>query len=161
MSLMVNRQLHRRVFTAVVVVTIFATARSAEVYKWKDENGNIQFGDRPPAEAQTEIIEIQTRSLSGPASIGRFYGMPSGVPQSDQVILYGTTWCPVCRRARGYMKERGIAFKEYDVEKDPIGRRHYKLLNGKGVPIIVVGERRMNGFSRKRFDWLIAQRDGS
>ena len=158
---MATRQRRHRAFTAIVVVTIFATAHSAEVYKWKDESGNIHFGDRPPAETQTEKIDVRTKSLAGPASIGRFYGLPSGVPQSDQVILYGTSWCPVCKRARRYMHERGVAFKEYDVEKDPIGRRHYKLLNGKGVPIIVVGERRMNGFSRKRFDWLISQRVGS
>ncbi len=33
--------------------------------------------------------------------------------------MYSTTWCPDCRRAKLFLKERGIEFREVDIEKDP------------------------------------------
>ena len=49
-----------------------------------------------------------------------------------------------------YMDSEGIPYKEYDIDESSKGRRDYKKLNGKGVPIILVGDQRMNGFSPKR-----------
>jgi hypothetical protein len=43
---------------------------------------------------------------------------------------------------------------EYDVETSEKGRSGYKKLNGKGVPIILVGNKRMNGFSVEGFKSL-------
>ncbi|MFQ5471132.1 MAG: hypothetical protein ACE5EH_12685 [Gammaproteobacteria bacterium] len=37
---------------------------------------------------------------------------------------------------------------------DLSGKRDYKLLHGKAVPIIIVGDKRMNGFTAARFDKL-------
>ncbi|MCW8830565.1 MAG: hypothetical protein OQK32_03490 [Gammaproteobacteria bacterium] len=42
----------------------------------------------------------------------------------------------------------------YDVEKSSIGRRDYKALRGTSVPIIIIGKKRMNGFTAARFDNL-------
>jgi hypothetical protein len=42
----------------------------------------------------------------------------------------------------------------YDVEKSRTGKRDYKALHGKAVPIIIVGDKRMNGFTASRFDKL-------
>jgi glutaredoxin 3 len=38
-------------------------------------------------------------------------------PEAD-VILYCTPWCPGCRAARAFLKERGIAYTEVDISKD-------------------------------------------
>ena len=74
-------------------------------------------------------------------------------PVNDrQVVMYSTTWCGVCKRAKGYFRERDIPYREYDVEKSAKGRRDYQRLKGRGVPIILVGDQRMNGFSRDRFE---------
>ncbi len=32
--------------------------------------------------------------------------------------MYCTAWCPGCRRARVWLKEKGIAFTEIDITKD-------------------------------------------
>ncbi len=38
-------------------------------------------------------------------------------PQAD-VILYCTAWCPGCRRARTWLKDRGIQYVEVDITRD-------------------------------------------
>jgi len=65
--------------------------------------------------------------------------------------MYSAVWCVICKQARRYFKKNGIAFKEYDIEKSIKGRRDYKRLNGRGVPIIMVGGKRLNGFDPKSF----------
>jgi hypothetical protein len=36
-----------------------ATASQAQTYSWKDANGKIHYGDRPPAEKQTQARKLQ------------------------------------------------------------------------------------------------------
>jgi glutaredoxin len=57
-------------------------------------------------------------------------------------------------QAKRHFKRNHIPYKEYDVEKSASGRRDYKHLNGSGVPVILLGNQRMNGFSPERFDPL-------
>ncbi len=68
--------------------------------------------------------------------------------------MYSTVWCGYCKKARRYFKEKGIPFQEYDTETTQKGREDYKKLNGTGVPIILVGKKRMNGFSPSGFERL-------
>ena len=30
----------------------------------------------------------------------------------DPVVIYSTTWCPDCRRAKNFLKDRGVEFRE-------------------------------------------------
>jgi glutaredoxin len=71
------------------------------------------------------------------------------------VKILTTTWCGVCKKAKAYLAGKGIYFSEYDVETSDIGRQEYKRLGGKGVPIILVGKQRMDGFSSSRLDEML------
>ncbi|MGI9290354.1 MAG: glutaredoxin domain-containing protein [Gammaproteobacteria bacterium] len=68
--------------------------------------------------------------------------------------MYSTEWCGVCKKARNYFTANDIPFKEYDVEKSTKGARDYKKLNARGVPVILVGKSRLNGFSSGKFENL-------
>ncbi len=59
------------------------------------------------------------------------------------------------KKTKTYLSEKGVAFREYDVERSKTGRREYKRLNGKGVPIILVGDQRMDGFDRSRLEVIL------
>lgn len=37
----------------------------------------------------------------------------------EPLTMYTTAWCPDCRRAKTFLKERGVEFREVDIEKDP------------------------------------------
>jgi glutaredoxin len=36
----------------------------------------------------------------------------------DTLTMYTTPWCPDCRRAKTFLRERGVVFHEVDIEKD-------------------------------------------
>ncbi|MDX1512558.1 MAG: glutaredoxin family protein [Gammaproteobacteria bacterium] len=142
------------VFAALLLA---APASAGEVYKWKDKYGRIHFGDRPPAGAQAEEVEVKVRSIVEAPTVSAYSNLPVNIAVSEPVIMYGAEWCGVCQRAKTYMRAKGIPFREYDIEKDPTGRRHYRQLNGTGVPIILVGNQRMNGFSPARLEAMLAK----
>lgn len=36
----------------------------------------------------------------------------------EPLTIYTTTWCPDCRRAKSFLKERGVDYREVDIEED-------------------------------------------
>jgi glutaredoxin len=61
----------------------------------------------------------------------------------EAITMYSTKWCPDCRRAKSFLKERGVSFREVDIEEDPSGEGIVlKANNGKRVvPTLEVGGR--------------------
>ncbi|HEV7513690.1 MAG TPA: glutaredoxin family protein [Candidatus Acidoferrum sp.] len=59
------------------------------------------------------------------------------------ITMYTTAWCPDCRRAKSFMKERGVEFREVDIEEDPTGEEIVMQANhGKRkVPTLQIGDR--------------------
>lgn len=41
------------------------------------------------------------------------------------VELFVTSWCPSCKRAIAYMKEKGIPYVAYDVESDAQAKKRF------------------------------------
>jgi mycoredoxin len=60
----------------------------------------------------------------------------------ETITMYTTAWCPDCRRAKSFMKERGVVFQEVDIEQDPTGEDIVMKANeGKRkVPTLRVGD---------------------
>lgn len=59
-----------------------------------------------------------------------------------RIIMYGTTWCPDCIRAKQLLTRKGIPFDWIDIEKDDQARAHVEKVN-KGlrkVPTIIFPE---------------------
>jgi glutaredoxin len=127
---------------------------TAGVYKWVDDDGNVQFGDMPPDEKQVERVEVEgINSIKG-VSVSKVPEWEYTDNSNKKVVMYSTKWCGVCKKAKKYFSENRISYVEYDVETSEKGRSGYKKLNGKGVPIILVGNKRMNGFSVEGFKSL-------
>jgi len=61
----------------------------------------------------------------------------------ELITVYSTTWCPDCWRAKSFLRERGIAFREVNIEEDLSGEEIViKANDGKRkVPTIEVGGR--------------------
>ena len=120
----------------------------AEVYKWVDDRGRVHFTDRPPRgeDAERLSLRINTYSSSTISKLDSTFG------ETGRVVMYSASWCAVCKQAKDYFRAEGIPYVEYDVEKSSKGKRDFKNLGGKGVPVILVGNRRINGFSRETFE---------
>ncbi len=119
---------------------------ATEIHRWTDENGNTHFGDQPPASAESEILTVTPNVYKSPIVIPN-----TAIAPSTSVVLYSAQWCGYCRKARAYFQANRIPFKEYDVEKSRKGKQDYRQLGARGVPVILVGSQRMNGFSEASF----------
>ena len=72
----------------------------------------------------------------------------NAVRSNVPVVMYSTDWCGVCKRARRYFDEQGIAYTEYDVDRNLQARNEYLLLNPRrSVPTIKIGSEVIIGFS--------------
>lgn len=79
------------------------------------------------------------------------------IAESKKVVIYSTSWCPTCKVAKSYMDSNGIAYREVDVEKSPEGAEEYRAHGGSGsVPLIVVGDQKMVGFSSQQLKEMLA-----
>jgi glutaredoxin len=76
--------------------------------------------------------------------------------------MYGTRWCGYCKKARQYFEANGIAYADLDIEQSKVALAEFQAIGGRGVPVILVGSRRMNGFDAEGFRRLQKQaQDGS
>lgn len=66
--------------------------------------------------------------------------------QQPKVILYATTWCPYCEKARQLFQKHNIPYTEFDIEKSSEGKAQYELLGISGVPITVINGKVIQGF---------------
>jgi mycoredoxin len=64
-----------------------------------------------------------------------------------KVVLYGTSRCGFCAQARAYFKENNIPFADLDVDQSPQARSEFAKLGGGGVPLLLIGNRRIQGFN--------------
>jgi glutaredoxin len=66
------------------------------------------------------------------------------------IVMFSTSWCGVCKRARAYFEKEGIVFIEHDVDKNQAARAEYLALNPKrSVPTIKIGNEVIVGFSER------------
>ena len=131
---------------------------AGDIYKWTDALGNVHFTDRPPEGAGASRVEVRVNTVSAPPlDVDKLFP-DSEAPQRasrKNVVLYSAEWCGYCKKARQYLKQRKVSFTEYDVEKSKQGADQYRRLKGQGVPLIMVGKQRVNGFDRSRLDQLL------
>jgi glutaredoxin 3 len=67
------------------------------------------------------------------------------------VIVYSTTWCPWCDRAKALLNARNIPFDDVNIETEPDFRQKLAdLTGGYTVPQIVIGEKPIGGFRELR-----------
>ena len=123
-------------------------AAHARIFRWVDSQGHTHFTDNPPQQGRADRVTVRVNTYSAPA----YDTAPTEEAAADsKVILYGTTWCPHCAEARSYFRSHNIPYVEYDVEHSEKGKRDYARMGKVGVPVILIGQTRLVGFSAPRF----------
>jgi glutaredoxin len=145
---------------AILLALLIPAAKlPAEIYKWVDEQGQVHYSDRKPDDQSVSEVPEDTRSYQG-ISYGTLevdtgeVGARTNTP-SATVVMLSASWCGTCKKAKQYFRRNGIPFREYDIENSSRGKRLYEQLGATGVPVILVGKQRMNGFSEAGFERLI------
>ena len=135
-----------------------AQAQAQQIYRWVDGNGRVQYSaEKPPAGAASSTVQPRLSSVGGNAASGS--AAPAAAkPRSagkPAVKMYATDWCPYCRQAREYFVRNGIPFTELDIEKSETAKAEHRSIGGRGIPVILVGNERMNGFSEQRMAQML------
>jgi glutaredoxin len=135
------------------------------------------FPVRSMTRADFEAIAVARREKTGPtlASAAPSQPSPSSQPPDNAppgaqapgssrsasrqvVIIYGAEWCGACHDAARYLRSKGIAYVEKDVEKDPSAAREMQQklaqngLRSGSIPVIDVRGRVMVGFNPHEVD---------
>ena len=132
----------RIVVVCTVVLICCSSTSQAKIEKWVDENGKTHYGSRAPKGSEVESIKTP-----------KYHPSQTGVKvKQERVVLYSTSWCPYCRKARAYLNRNGITFTEYDIEKDVTAKRNYDSAGGRGVPFLVKGNKAQGGFNTASYD---------
>ena len=76
------------------------------------------------------------------------------------MVMYATPSCGVCVKAKVFFEKHKIAYKEYDITKDQQARKRFNALNGRGVPLILVGKHRIAGFNERALRNLLRSEEG-
>jgi len=74
-----------------------------------------------------------------------------------KVVVYSTPTCPLCKRTKEYLSQKGISFEERNVAAD---REALKEMVAKSkqmsVPVITIDDEVVAGFNQARLDELLA-----
>lgn len=58
-----------------------------------------------------------------------------GAHGTGEVVIYGAEWCGACHEAQAFLRARGIAFVERDIERDPGAREDMqRAASAAGIP---------------------------
>lgn len=127
-------------------------------YKYIDERGQLRLASR--------LEDIPERQRATASQLVTPSASPSTRPPTDDararrdvdVTIYTTRSCGYCRAAIAHFDKLGIDYVNRDVEEDEEARAEYLgLTDGRrGVPVIVVGDAWIQGWSRAEFDRLLA-----
>lgn len=63
-----------------------------------------------------------------------------------KVVMYATSWCPYCERARALLTRKGVSVEEIDIDAAPARREEMTTRSGRRtVPQIFIGEVHVGG----------------
>lgn len=83
---------------------------------------------------------------------------PGDVANRPAVIIYGASWCGPCHQAAAYLKQKGIAFVEHDIEQDRSADHEMRAklakagVRGGSIPVLDVRGRILVGFDARAVD---------
>ena len=80
---------------------------------------------------------------------------------APQVIVYGTSWCGFCKKARAYFRSRNIPFEDKDIDRDRdakeemIAKARAAGVSANGIPVIDVNGTILEGFDPKAIEQVL------
>lgn len=99
--------------------------------------------------AATERSAAGTGTKHTPEATARDASSARGLGEVS-VVVYTTSWCSVCRRAKKWMSAQGIRYEERDVEASMDNLQQMHALNPRGgVPTFDVDGEVIAGFSEQ------------
>jgi hypothetical protein len=133
---------------AVVLALASGAASAAQMYRWVDEKGAVEYRDTPPP---STAKKVEQRTMSG--NTIETSTLPYSVQQAIKnypVTLWTFDCGPPCNLAAAHLAKRGIPHTVRYSNKEPEVLK--KLTGGTEVPILLVGPTQLRGYLETTWD---------
>jgi glutaredoxin len=136
------------VLLALVCALTPALAAGAQLYRWVDEKGNVEWRDTPPP---PHAKKVERRN------VGANTIETSTLPYSVQLAVKNfpvTLWAfdcgDPCNRARAHLQKRGVPHVERNAQKEPDALKG--ITGTLEVPVLLVGSKHLKGYLESDWD---------
>ncbi|WP_158616826.1 glutaredoxin family protein [Acidovorax sp. FJL06] len=148
---------HRTLLTALALAAMPWGASAQTLYKSVGADGQIVYSDKPPVTGAVEkTMKLENLPVSvvpgaSPAPPATSPDAPQAATPRGDVVLYMATWCGYCKAAKAYLGQKGIAYRELDIDT-PAGKAAFAQVGGRGVPVLLAQGQRVTGFTPQAYD---------
>lgn len=126
------------------IVGPMSTTSPHVLFRWNDFKGQINYGDRPPPDAQNVIrIDLMTIGENTQSLLPYLVRRAAG---NFPVMLFTSKNCPPCTTAREFLNKRGIPFAERSIESADDSMEFKRLTGAEGVPVATLGTKPLIAF---------------
>lgn len=138
-------------FTVMTVALLLLTlpAFSAQLYRWVDEKGNVEWRDTPPP-PNAKKVEQRNIDTGTTQTTSLPYSLQLAV-KNFPVTLWVNNCGEVCDKARAHLNRRGVPH----TEKDPQAHLDaFKKASGGdlALPLLFVGNSKLKGYLESDWD---------
>jgi glutaredoxin len=154
-----------RQLAACLVLLAPAIIHADTLYKSVDAEGRVTYSDkRQNAGKVVETFDFKFLPATPlPDSVIREQAelqkklkakLSAASSPSDmrQTTLFSAAWCGYCRKAKAYLAEKNIKYREYDIDTADGKQAFATLGSGRGIPVLVLGGKTVQGFSPGGYD---------
>ena len=138
----------KQLILAVLLSVATGAFAAAQLYRWVDEKGNVEYRDTPPPPNAKKVEErrvvTSTIETSSPS-----YAVQQAA-KNFPVTLWAYECGDPCKSARAHLARRGVPYTEKDPRPDL--KAFEKLSGGNGVPVLFVGSTRLSGYLESEWD---------
>jgi glutaredoxin len=121
-----------------------STSSPNVMFRWTDARGQINYGDRPPPNAQN-VIRIDMMTI-GENTQSLLPYLVRRAASNFPVILFTSKNCSPCVTAREFLNKRGIPFAERTIETADDSMEFKRLTGAEGVPVATLGTKPLIAF---------------
>lgn len=139
----------KRIMLISILLAASSTLLAAQLYRWVDEKGNVEWRDTPPPPAAKKVEQRRVGGGVAPAA-----ELPFSLQQAVKnfpVTLWTTDCGDTCDRARAHLVRRGVPHTEKNPQSEP---ESFKKTSGgiMEVPLLLVGTNRLKGYHEREWD---------
>lgn len=140
----------RWVMSLSLVLFAVTLGNAAQLYRWVDSKGNVEWRDTPPpASAPAKKIEQRKVGDNVISTTDQPYEVQLAM-KNHPVTLWVMDCGPPCTSARTHLERRGIPYTEKAPQSDL--ENFKKISPASEVPILLVGRSQLKGYQQDAWD---------
>jgi glutaredoxin len=157
----------KRVLLFALLLPLLADAGT--IYSTSGPNGSRVYSDEPiPNARHQKTIEFaDAPATQMPESVQKFrqdleariQARKSEPPPSERPLLFSASWCGYCKMAKNWLGQRGISYREFDIDTEAGMSALIQTGGGKSVPLLVWKGQKLRGFSAGSYEQFFGKKD--